>query len=277
MRAPIFLLLVLRPCSGVSSDGMSNVDGLSGRWLRELPGILIFAPCSWDPDGVPLGERCSGGCCFSGVDPRDGGRGSGTLGAGWDSGRVGCGDGATGEPNEKLKSTSFTLRVLYEVAVSYVCLYSLRGGRRAYPAPRWRICKRSSRPATYPVSWRTPDGRDREHTGKHGGGAALAQSWTRRTRDVRRSFWEAVAARRRCGRPKRVGAQNPPPALSASPDIIYLSLHDPVDGVRQVQGQLRPLFLPFIYLIYLHCLRNPNGLVLGRLLQQGRSGQEARS
>lgn len=90
-------------------------------------------------------------------------------------------------------------------------------------------------------------------------------------------FWEAVAARRRCGRPKRVGAQNPPPALSASPDIIYLSLHDTVDGVRQVQGQLRPLFLPFIYLIYLHCLRNPNGLVLGRLLQQGRSGQEARS
>jgi hypothetical protein len=115
-----FLLLLLCVCSPLSSDGMSYVEGRSGRLLRALPGVRpALGPCDIVCDSFKGGGVVAGAICVCG-----GFRGSGTIAS-----RAGSDGSANGLPNENPKFTSLALRVLFSVRI-YVMVSRGRGKAR---------------------------------------------------------------------------------------------------------------------------------------------------
>lgn len=102
----IFRRLLLRDSSGASSGGMSYAEGRCGRSLRALPGVrwcLLVCDSGCDETFRDGGVEAVGaglGC--------DGITGSGMI-TGW----AGSENPRACPPNEKPKSTSLVLRVLY--------------------------------------------------------------------------------------------------------------------------------------------------------------------
>lgn len=152
MHVPILLRLPLRPRSNASSSGMSNVEGRSGSELRAPPGVRS-CPLSCDGGSCLSGDN-KGCCVFS-----EGEGGCGAAGGSMEMSTSACCDAACGgssgggaKPKEKPKFTSLILRVLIHdlhCQLSVVFFNRSRGKTSAYPAPRCRICSRSSRSAGF--------------------------------------------------------------------------------------------------------------------------------
>jgi hypothetical protein len=97
---------------GSSSTGISNTEGLSGRWFRKLPGVRTPLLDAWETSltGVRCDKEIEGresrelgdDVCESALRPRD------WSGDSW----------PVGDPKENPKLTSLTLRLLFTKQVS---------------------------------------------------------------------------------------------------------------------------------------------------------------
>lgn len=125
---PIFLLLLLRPSSNSSSEGISNIDGRSGRPLRALPGVRWPEPrfrdegvCAADTSDLAVSPRTDVVC----EEPA--GSVAVTVVAGCGAGSDVDSGGAEASPNENPKSIAFVLRVLPDESCSQHPTFFIKG------------------------------------------------------------------------------------------------------------------------------------------------------